>query len=81
MQIVKGQIVKSMSGHDKNKFYVVMSVEKEWCFIANGKERKLETLKKKNQKHLAPTSKIVDVGELTTNNKLKKLLAEYNREE
>lgn len=81
MQIVKGQIVKSMSGHDSGKFYVVMSVEKEFCFIANGKERKLEAVKKKNLKHLAPTSKIVDVDELTTNNKLKKLLADYNREE
>ncbi len=78
MQIVKGQIVKSMSGHDSGKFYVVMSVENEFCFIANGKERKLEALKKKNSKHLAPTLKIVDVDELTTNNKLKKLLAEYN---
>lgn len=78
MQIVKGQIVKSMSGHDSGKFYVVMKVEKEFCFIANGKERKLESVKKKNSKHLAPTSKIVDIAELTTNNKLKKLLAEYD---
>ena len=80
MQITKGCIVKSMSGHDSGRFYVVMSVDKGFCYIADGKERRLETPKKKNPKHLAPTLKVVDTDELTTNNKLKTLLREYNND-
>ena len=53
MNIQKGSIVRAKSGRDKGKFFLVLSVEGHFAFIADGKTRKLEKPKKKNLLHLA----------------------------
>ena len=80
MQIEQGSIVKSMAGHDKDRFYVVVSLEGDFAYIADGKVRKLESPKKKRLKHLSPTKSTVDLNETATNNKLKIALSEFNSE-
>ena len=48
MQLTKGMIVRSMAGHDKNRFYVVLDLCEGDAWIADGKQRKLERPKRKN---------------------------------
>ena len=35
-----------MAGHDKNRFYVIVKIENESVFIADGKRRKVEDPKR-----------------------------------
>ena len=76
MKVVKGSVVKSLAGRDQGSYYVAVSVEDRFVFIADGRERKLEMPKRKNVKHISPASKVIETNELT-NKKLKKLLSEF----
>lgn len=78
MQIKLGMIVKSHAGHDKERFYVVIRMHNDFIYIADGKRRKIESPKKKNQKHIKPTKQILDILMLTTNLKVRQSLHKYN---
>ena len=75
-----GQIVKSIAGHDKGGFYMVVEAEAGYVTIANGKDRKLGKPKRKNEKHVMPTKSSLLVSATVTDKKLKKALAEYRGE-
>lgn len=76
MQI--GSVVKSKSGHDSGSFYVVVALEGEFAYIADGRRRKVAKPKKKNVKHLAKTSRVVDTKDFETDKKLRRVLWDYN---
>lgn len=78
--LVTGQIVKSIAGHDKDRFYMIVQVEKDSVTIADGKARKLGKPKRKNVLHIAPTNTILDPVVLTTDKKLRKALADFRGE-
>ena len=78
MRIEPGMIVKSDAGRDQERFYVVVAVEEGWAFIADGKRRKVERPKRKNPRHLKPTSLRVDRSEADTNQKLRRALHSLN---
>lgn len=81
MQIEKGCVVRSISGRDANRFYVVMSLEKDFALISDGKVRVIDKPKRKNIKHLRPTKTFIDVDSLTTNNQLRQALGAFNNPE
>lgn len=78
MELTKGCVVKSTAGHDGGRFYVILSLQDGYATIADGKERKVERPKRKSIKHLRPTRTVLDVETLTTNNKLRRALREFN---
>ncbi len=78
MCILKGMVVRSIKGHDKQKFYLVMKIENDYVFITDGKIRKSENPKKKNVKHLSKTNIIVDKNFMYTNKKIRQFLWRYN---
>lgn len=80
MSVVKGSVVKSLAGRDQGSYFVAVAVKDRFVFIADGKERKLESPKRKNVKHISPTQKVIDTKELT-NKKLKKLLSEFSTQD
>jgi ribosomal protein L14E/L6E/L27E len=80
MEIKLGMIVKSVYGHDSNRFYVVVRLEGKFAFIVDGKTRKLEKPKRKNVKHLNKTNELVNVLEMDSNNKIRRALWSYNNE-
>ncbi len=80
MQIKQGSVVKSIAGHDSDRFYVVVKLEGDFAYIADGKVRKLESPKKKRLKHLRTTKTEIDLEKTATNNKLKIALSEFNSE-
>lgn len=76
MNITIGSVVKCLAGREKNSFYVAVGIHDGFVEIADGKERKLESPKRKNIKHISPTKTIIDTKELT-NKKLRKLINEF----
>ncbi len=54
-KFITGDIVLSIRGRDADKYYVVVSTEGIFAYIANGKLHKAEKPKKKKIKHLKNT--------------------------
>jgi len=74
MNAVKGTVVKAIAGRDNGKFFVVTETDGKFCYIADGKERKLSNPKKKALKHVSKTLKVIDL-EGITDKKLRKTLS------
>ena len=74
-----GNVVRSVAGHDKNKFYVIVEVKEDCVYIANGKGRKLEKPKCKNIKHVRKTNMVLDLNSVATNKKLRQALAPFEK--
>ena len=65
MEISKGTVVISSAGHDKGQWFVVTGADGGYVFIADGKERRLCSPKKKNLKHVRPTPEFLDPAGMT----------------
>lgn len=72
-----GKIVYSISGRDKGKYLAVINCDKNYVWVADGKERKLETPKRKNIKHISLTAESLNSDQLKSNKSLKKAIAVY----
>ncbi len=77
MDLKTGQIVASKAGRDSGQFFIVTDISDGFVFLADGKERKLNSPKKKNPKHIAVTKTVVEIP--ATDKKLRKLLFSFNR--
>lgn len=75
--MIKGTVVKSIAGHDKESLFVVVGNDGEFVLVADGKHRKLLKPKKKNSKHLKITDKFIDVESLLSDKQLRKLINLY----
>ena len=73
-----GTVVKRLAGRDKERHSVVVALENEYVFIADGKVRKLEHPKKKNIRHVWPTEGVIPLGPETTNRQIRTILSGYN---
>ncbi|MBO5343094.1 MAG: KOW domain-containing RNA-binding protein [Ruminococcus sp.] len=80
MELKIGSVVRAKAGRDKDGFFVVTAVEKEYCLIADGKSRKLSTPKRKNTKHISLTNSMIDIKDIT-DKKLRTLLKSFSVEE
>lgn len=83
MDFRKGMVVISRAGRDSGKAMAVVDVRDGYVFVCDGKERRLESPKRKNPKHLAKTDRIVppEQMEQITNRKLRTVLREQTAEE
>jgi len=57
-----GRIVISKRGRDKGMSFVIMAVENEYLYLADGAARPLAKPKKKKMKHVQLTRHIVDLA-------------------
>lgn len=78
MGIKPGNIVKATAGRDKDRFFVVLSVDSGYAAIADGKTRRVQSPKRKSLKHLAETNQQISVNDATTNNSIKRILSHLN---
>jgi large subunit ribosomal protein L14e len=84
MELVMGTVVRSKAGRDKGDLFVILRLEGEYAYIANGELRKVDQPKKKKLKHIQRTNyvsgfiadKLAAVGKVT-NSEVRKALAEY----
>ncbi|MBQ8648654.1 MAG: KOW domain-containing RNA-binding protein [Clostridia bacterium] len=74
---MRGRIVCSKAGRDKDDFAVVVGSEGNFLLICDGKQRPLERPKRKNIKHLAFTGTYFEEDSFKTNKQLRKSLAIY----
>ena len=54
MEVQRGQVVRSLAGHDKGGFLAVVQVAPPFAFVCDGKRRPLERPKRKKAIHTAP---------------------------
>lgn len=74
MNYVRGQIVKSLKGHDAGEYFVVTQAAENYVFAANGKTRRIASPKKKNIKHIClAEEKLIDLS-TQTDKSLRKLI-------
>ena len=87
MEISKSDIVLSQAGHDKGMLFFVIDTDGVYVSLVNGKERKIETPKRKKIKHvrlvLRPDSSIagkICSGEKLLNSELRRELAKIGQQ-
>lgn len=80
MEFREGMVVFSKAGHDAGSYYMVVQCGSKCCWIADGRRRRVEAPKRKNHLHLAATSHRIDRAEVTSNRKLRQLLAHWNNQ-
>lgn len=56
-----GSVIRSLAGHDKNQFFIIIKEEIEYVYLVDGKIRMLQKPKKKKKKHIQPTLYIEDI--------------------
>ena len=78
MEIQAGSLVYSKAGHDRGILFLVLRIEGEYAYLADGKTRKLEKPKKKKQKHLQKTNWYIAPDETVSNDaEIRKALAQF----
>ena len=76
MDIKIGSVVRALAGREKDRYFVAVAVSGGFVYIADGKERKLSSPKKKNIKHISPADAPKYTGDLT-DKKLRRLIFRY----
>ncbi len=79
MSIERGTVVKSRAGHDKNTWFVVLSVDGSYAFIANGKSRTISSPKKKKYIHLVLTKTVLSEDEMESDRSIRNALKRIDR--
>lgn len=78
------EFAKSLSGHDKNRYYLVDKEEEGSVLLVNGTTRPLEKSKRKNKKHVQIVKNLpIQIKEIlekeVTNLTIKKAIEEYEK--
>ena len=81
MEWTKGMLAISKAGHDKDSWYVVLSIEGNYAFLVNGTTKTMDCPKKKKMKHLQPVHQVPELlsqklesGKTWTNEEIKRAL-------
>ena len=65
MDIKTGSVVRALAGREKDRYFVAVDVHDGFVYLADGKERKLGSPKKKNIKHISPVHRFIETEQLT----------------
>lgn len=84
MTFLRGDVVRSTAGHDKDGLFLVLQAEGDFLWLVDGKRRKLETPKKKRRKHVVsagvwthPVGGRLQNGEPVLDSDIRKALAAF----
>lgn len=87
-QLQIGSIVFSKMGRDAGKYYIIVKLDEQFCYIADGSLRKLKNPKKKNIKHVKNSGCILEQiaekfigGKKVFDTELNRALREFNQSE
>ena len=80
MKLLKGSVVKAEAGRDGGGYFAVTDYDEKYCFIADGKSRKLDKPKRKNIKHIRITDSMIDLNDIT-DKKLRNILKQFSEAE
>ena len=80
-------VVVSTAGHDQGDLYYVIAMDDQFLYLANGKDRSLDKLKRKKRKHvqkvLRSETRVVEKlirGDKVLNSELRRDLAFHAKE-
>ena len=80
-------VVVSTAGHDQGQLFYVIHMDNEFLYLANGKDRSLDKLKRKKRKHvqkvLRSETRVVEKivhGDKVLNSELRRDLAFHAKE-
>ena len=62
MEIKPGILVRSKAGRDKDHVYAVVDLDEKYVYVADGVEKTLRHMKRKNSRHLQPILKMGTAG-------------------
>lgn len=74
MELKKGQIVKSVRGHDKGNLLMIAGFDENRVLLCDGKHRKFQNPKSKSIRHIEATDHQIDTETVNTDRKLRKTL-------
>lgn len=77
MEIRPGMLAKSKAGRDKDCIYVIISVNDEYVYLADGARRPVCRPKKKKRKHIQPVIRVTDAS-ITEDEKIRNILERQN---
>lgn len=87
MDLRRGDVVRSLAGHDKDRLFCVKDTEGDFLLLVNGKERKFNSPKRKRAKHAVragssdhPVLLRLRAGEPVGDNEVRKALAAFRDE-
>ena len=72
---MRGRVVRSKAGRDKDTFGVVVASADGYWFVCDGKQHPLAAPKRKNPKHLAETKTVFGEEQLLSDHALRRALA------
>ena len=75
-----GMLAKSLAGHDKDKVYVIVGLDEQFTYLADGERKTLQSPKKKKKKHVQLIREQHEISE-ADDVKLKRILKEYKMSE
>ena len=78
MDFVKGQLVRSKAGRDKDRTLAVLAVEGPMLWLADGSLRKIGDPKRKKARHVAPTATVLANELLESDQQLSDAIAAYD---
>ena len=80
------EFAKSLSGHDRNQYYLIVKKDEKNVYLVNGKTKLLENPKKKNSRHIQIIRKLPDevikaLSEEMTDITVKRAIKIYNQQQ
>lgn len=82
----KGMLARSKAGHDAGKLYVLIQADDEYVYLADGRIRTLDRLKKKRRKHIQiqyeipePLSQVLEQGLKLQDEHIKRAIKVYEK--
>ena len=79
MTYEQGCPAKSLAGHDKDRYFIILTDEGEYVTISDGKTRTVENPKRKNKKHIQAGKTPLPVGNPATDEAVRTELLNYVR--
>lgn len=78
------EFAKSLSGHDRNRIYLVKDADEKYVYLVNGTTKTLDTPKKKSKKHIQIIKKVpIEISECLaaglTDVSIKRAIKLYNQ--
>jgi ribosomal protein L14E/L6E/L27E len=77
VKIIRGTVVRSISGHDSGKWFIILSTDGRFALIADGKSRTINNPKRKNNIHLAPTVTVLSEMEMNSDESIRAVLKRF----
>lgn len=74
MEYTQGTVVSSLKGHDKGGLFVIVKSEGSFVWLTDGKNRKKDSPKKKNIKHIVSSQYHIPEVESLSDKSIRKQL-------